>query len=154
MELCLTTQLSAAATLTATGFTAYTYDTLLTGGQPNNENVIDPIGAYIPFASVPFYGSANETYQWQIINDSATNGTTSPTVVADTGTMNGNDNRLLNPDIFLAIDWSLVNQRYLMLKLTVAGNNPSTAISGAWIVSKSAVPASITVPANYTWVAG
>lgn len=153
MELCITNRFSNAATIAATGFMTNCVDTLIASG-PNEDNQLDPLGAYINLGTIAV--GAGVTYQAQVITDSNVNGVTTPVVVADTGTMIATsapllDARLNNPNLFLAIDWSLVTQRYIMVKLTLAGGGVSFGFNGAWLVKKSDVPANVNIPANYSF---
>lgn len=95
-----------------------------------------------------FSASGTETYQFQIINDTANDGVTSATVVADTGTMQNTDARLTSKAFFLPIPPMLLTKRYVLAKFTGA-NSPSITF-GAWIMTRDQFQQWVAEPENFT----
>lgn len=141
----LQAQFSAATTLTSTGFLTNCIDQLIATAHMENE--LDSVGLLVVLNGAPAV-NGTQTYQFQVISDSAANGTTTPLVVADTGTMGPTDIRLTQDKIFLEIGQKLLTQEFICVKFTGA-NTPSMPISGAWLTRKSAVQNFQPYPLNY-----
>lgn len=142
-------QLGAAATLTSTAGVLFANVLNQSVIQGHVENQLDPVGLFIPYSAVTLNGT--QTYQFQVLSDSASNLTTTPIVVADTGAMGVTDARLTSGMgyIFLALQWGVVLQQYVGAKYTFA-NSPSITIGGAWLAPLSAVQNFLGFPLNYT----
>ena len=108
------------------------------------------LGEYIGlFVSTSAYNHVGtETYQFQVINDSATNGTTSPVVVADTGTMQNTDTRITGGSLFLPIPPFMLTKEYVFGKF-IGANTPSWT-GGAWIMTQAQYQQWIAEPENFT----
>jgi hypothetical protein len=114
------------------------------------EDSLDPVGLFVKWSAVTLAGS--NTYRFQVQQSSDNAGQSAVLTVADTGAMAITDPRLVNVDqLFLAIDWSLVTQKYLTVLLTLAGNGtPSISILMADLRNASEVSHPTAVAANYT----
>lgn len=97
---------------------------------------------------------STDTYEFQVINDSNANLTTSPIVVADTGTMQNNDARIDSTQagflngLFLSISPALLTKEWVGLKF-IGANTPNITVS-AWLMNRNEWTQLTTQPANYT----
>ena len=115
------------------------------------EDSLDPVGLFVKWSAIT--ASGTNSYRFQVQQSSDNAGQSAVLTVADTGVMTAvTDPRLLNVDqLFLAIDWSLVTQKYLTVLLTLAGNGtPSISILMADLRNASEVSHPTAVAANYT----
>jgi len=114
------------------------------------EDSLNPVGLFVQWSAITLAGT--NSYQFQVQQSSDNAGQNNVLTVADTGTMTITDPRLVNnTELFLAIDWNLVTQPYLTVKVTLAGNGtPSISILMASLMNTSDVPRFTTVAANYT----
>lgn len=141
------TQLGPAATLTSTAGVLFTNSYNQSTVYGHLENQLDQVGLFIPFSAVSLGGT--QTYQFQVISDSAANLTTTPIIVADSGAMGVTDGRLTNANyIWLPITFGTVILQYVGAKYTFA-NTPSMTIGGAWLTSLSVIQNFLSYPLNY-----
>lgn len=129
----------------------------LTVTRPNAtthpEDSLNPVGVFIQWSAITLAGT--NSYQVQVQQSSDNAGQNNVLTVADTGTLLSTSPLLLAPNtsLFLRIDWNLVTQQYLTVKITLAGNStPSWSILMASLMNLNDVPSGLgtMVVANYT----
>lgn len=95
---------------------------------------------------------STDTYEFQVITDSAASLVSAPVVIADTGTMTNTDSRIVLSGnlngLFLSINPNTLLKEWVGLKF-IGANTPNITVS-AYLMNEAQWTAYVAQPANYT----
>lgn len=141
-SLALSLARSGAATTVATN--TYDQGAPYSGGTANaavvDSSIGEPLAVVVTLGAAATVVNGNETYEWDIVTATASDGTTGQKIIAKYAFTNAQAAALLKLGavLVLPIPPGLVDQRFIGLVDVLGGTNPSVTYS-AWIASMDMV---------------
>ena len=138
-----------AANLTATAVSTNSIDQQVVSRHMENGETIG-FGIFVTALTA----GSTDTYEFQVINDSAASLISAPIVVADTGTMTNTDYRIVSSNanfqngLFLDIPPGTLTKEWVGLKF-IGANTPNITVS-AYLMNRDQWSQITIQPANYT----